>query len=405
MPAPESGGRAADPVEALPLEGLVVLDLSRVLAGPYATQLLGDLGAEVWKIERPGSGDETRAWGPPFVAGQSAYFLSVNRNKKSAALDFAEPRDRDALWSAARAADVVVENFLPGDLARFGLDPASLRALHPELVTCSITGYGQDGPYASLPGYDAVLQGFTGLMSVTGEPDGRPLKVGVAVVDVLTGVHAAAAILASLVGRLRGRGGAAIDLSLFEVGVASLVNLAQAALATSAPASREPGFGAPARHGNAHPHIVPYQTFEAADGAVVIAVGNDAQWARLCGALELDELGADAALARNPGRVARRQAVVGAIAARIALRPVAEWLDLLRHARVPAGPVREVADVMRDPALRARDMIRSTPGAASAGPPVELLAAPWLASGRRPPLRLPPPRLGEHTGEFHERFG
>ena len=407
MPAPERGGRAAPPVEALPLEGLVVLDLSRVLAGPYATQLLGDLGAEVWKIERPGTGDETRAWGPPFVAGETAYFLSVNRNKKSAALDFGEPRDQEALRSAARAADVVVENFLPGDLARFGLDPALLRTGHPALVTCSITGYGQDGPYASLPGYDAVLQGFTGLMSVTGEPEGRPLKVGVAVVDVLTGVHAAAAILASLVGRFRGRGGAAIDLSLFEVGVASLVNVAQAALATSATASSEPGsgFGAPARHGNAHPHIVPYQTFEAADGAVVIAVGNDAQWARLCTALELDELAADVALAKNPGRVARRQAVVGAIAARIALRPVAEWLELLRRARVPAGPVREVADVMRDPALRARDMIRSTRASASTGPSVELLGSPWLASGRRPPLRLPPPRLGQHTGEFHQRFG
>ena len=238
-----------------PLEGLRVVDLSRVLAGPYATQLLGDLGAEVWKIERPGAGDETRAWGPPFVGGESAYFLSVNRNKRSAALDFQDPGHLAALRRAVAAADIVVENFLPGDLEPFALDARSLRAAHPELIVCSITGFGQDGPYAQLPGYDAVLQGFTGLMSVTGEPDGRPLKVGVAVVDILTGAHALAAILAALVGRLRGGGGATLDVALFEVGVVALANLAQAALSTGAPARR---------YGNAHAHIVPYQTFEAA---------------------------------------------------------------------------------------------------------------------------------------------
>ena len=194
--------------DARPLEGLTVLDLSRVLAGPYATQMLGDLGADVWKIERPGPGDETRAWGPPWVGEQSAYFLSVNRNKRSAAIDLRDAAGREAVRRAALAADVVVENFLPGQLAAFGLDAASLRRENPELVVCSITGFGQDGPYASLPGYDAVLQGFTGLQAVTGFADGPGVKVGVALVDVLTGAHAAAAILASLVGRLRGRGGA-----------------------------------------------------------------------------------------------------------------------------------------------------------------------------------------------------
>ncbi|MBI1798285.1 MAG: CoA transferase [Candidatus Eisenbacteria bacterium] len=373
----------------------MVLDLSRVLAGPYATQMLGDLGAEVWKIERPGVGDETRAWGPPFVGGESAYFLSVNRSKRSVVLDFRDARDRDALLRAAREADVVVENFLPGDLERFALDARSLRAAHPDLVTCSITGFGQDGPYASLPGYDAVLQGFTGLMSVTGEPDGAPLKVGVALIDVLTGAHAAAAILAALVGRLRGCGGVALDIALFEVGVASLVNVAQAALATGAPARR---------HGNAHPHIVPYQTFEARDGALVIAVGNDEQWRRLCEALDLEDLGRDGALASNPGRLERRAEVTGAIARRLAGRPRDEWLARLRAARVPAGPVRDIAEVMRDPALAARDMVRSAtlPGS---GSPVEVLSLPWRSDGVRPALHLPPPRLGAHGTEFRARFG
>ena len=210
---------------AQPLAGLVVLDLSRVLAGPYATQMLGDLGAEVWKVERAGVGDETRAWGPPFVGDESAYFLSVNRNKLGVALDFTDAAHCEAIRRAAVRADIVVENFVPGDLARYGLD-ASLRRDHPELIVCSITGYGQDGPYASLPGYDAVMQGFTGLMSVTGDPEGPPTKVGVAVIDVLAGVHAAAAILAALVGRLRGGGGAHLDIALAEVALASFVNVA-----------------------------------------------------------------------------------------------------------------------------------------------------------------------------------
>lgn len=378
-------------MSARPLEGMRVLDLSRVLAGPYATQLLADLGAEVWKIERPGAGDETRAWGPPFVDGESAYFLSVNRGKRSAALDFEDAAARAALARAAAEADVVVENFLPGELARFGLDAATLRRAHPELVVCSITGFGQDGPYAALPGYDAVLQGFVGLQSITGEAAGPGCKVGVALVDVLTGAHAAAAILAALVGRLRGRGGAHLDIALFEVGVASLVNVAQAALA-----------GAPARrHGNAHPHIVPYQTFEAVDGALVVAVGNDGQWRRLCGALGLESLAERHAT--NAGRVLHRAEVVTALAARLGVGPRAEWLDRLRAAQVPAGPVREVSEVVADPALAARDMVRTYAGPDA--PAVPLLALPWRIDGARPPAGLPPPRLGRHTPEFLARWG
>jgi crotonobetainyl-CoA:carnitine CoA-transferase CaiB-like acyl-CoA transferase len=381
-------------VPHLPLEGVTVLDLSRVLAGPYATQILGDLGADVWKVERPVSGDETRAWGPPFVAGESAYFLSVNRNKRSAALDFGDAADRAAILRAAAAADVVVENFLPGDLARFGFDAASLRRANPGMIVCSITGYGQDGPYAALPGYDAVLQGFTGLMSVTGEPDRPPLKVGVAVVDVLTGAHAAAAVLAALIGRLRHGAGAHLDVALFEVGVAALVNVSQAALATGAPARR---------HGNAHPHIVPYQTFAAADGAMVIAVGNDAQWLRLCEAVGAPELAARSEWARNPDRVLHRAEVVAALAERLARRPRAEWLERLRIARVPAGPVRDVVEVVRDPVLAARGFVcEAEIGPERAAAP--LLALPWRTDGARPPLRWPPPRLGEHTDAFRARF-
>lgn len=378
---------------ARPLEGLKVLDLSRVLAGPYATQLLGDLGADVWKVERPGVGDETRAWGPPYVGEFSAYFLSVNRNKRSAALDLSDPVQQAAVRRAALAADVVVENFLPGQLAAFGLDAAALRRERPELVVCSITGYGQDGPHAMLPGYDAVLQGFTGLQAVTGYPDRPGVKVGVALIDVLTGAHAATAILAALVGRLRGRGGAHLDLALFEVGMHSMVNVTQAALSTGVPARR---------HGNAHPHIVPYQTFAAADGPLVVAVGNDEQWRRLCDALG----GAPPAAAQwasNPERVLAREEVIAWLAARFATAPREHWLAALRAARVPAGPVRDVHEAATDPALRERGLVRDAvlPG----GERTPLLSLPWSIDASRPELRLPPPRLGAHTAEFLAQFG
>jgi crotonobetainyl-CoA:carnitine CoA-transferase CaiB-like acyl-CoA transferase len=381
------------PLPAQPLAGLLVLDLSRVLAGPYATQMLGDLGAEVWKVERAGVGDETRAWGPPFVGDESAYFLSVNRNKLGVALDFTDAAHCEAIRRAAARADIVVENFVPGDLARYGLDGTSLRRDHPELIVCSITGYGQDGPYASLPGYDAVMQGFTGLMSVTGDPEGPPTKVGVAVIDVLAGVHAAAAILAALVGRLRGGGGAHLDIALAEVALASLVNVAQAALATGQPARR---------HGNAHPQIVPYQTFAARDGLLVVAVGNDDQWVRLCQAIGAHELGADPRFTRNPDRVLLRDEVVVAIGARIAAESRDEMLARLRSARVPAGPVRDMGEVIADPALRSRGMIRHAESAS--GAPLDLLALPWQSDGARPPLRRMPPRLGQHNAEFFDRF-
>jgi crotonobetainyl-CoA:carnitine CoA-transferase CaiB-like acyl-CoA transferase len=378
-----------------PLAGIRVLDLSRVLAGPYATQILADLGAEVWKIERPGSGDETRAWGPPFVGGVSAYYLAVNRNKRSAALDFGSETARAAILAAARQCDIVVENFVPGDLDRYGLDGASLRRSNPDLVVCSITGFGQDGPYSRWVGYDAVMQGFVGLQSVTGFPDGPPVKVGVAVVDVMTGAHAAAAILGALVGKLRGAGGVHLDVPLLEVGVASLVNVSQAALGDGPP---------PRRWGTGHPQIVPYQTFEAQDGAIVIAVGNDEQWKRLCAALGAEDLAGRSEFVTNPGRVRHRDEVVGALSARFAKEPRATLLARLREARVPAGPVREMAEVMGDPVFVERDFIRPA-RLPESGEAVRLLALPWRLNGTRPPLELPPPALGQHTAEFLARFG
>jgi len=379
----------------LPLAGLQVLDLTRVLAGPYATQMFGDLGADVWKIERPGEGDETRAWGPPFVAGTSAYYLSINRNKKSAALDFKNPTHLAALKRAAATADVVMENFVPGDLARYGLDAATLRKDRPELIVCSITGYGQDGPYASLPGYDAVLQGFTGLMSITGEPDGRPLKVGVAAIDVLTGVHTAASVLGALVGRFRHGIGCHIDIALFEVGVASMVNVSESALVTGNPARR---------HGNAHPHIVPYQTFEASDGSMVVTVGNDEQWQRLCRVLDMPAITARTDWATNAERVKQREELIAAVSACFATGTRESWLARLKAGRVPAGPLRDLHEVVRDPALAERGMVTSGKVAPS-NQEVPLMALPWKIDAERPALRLPPPALGQHTDEFLARFG
>jgi crotonobetainyl-CoA:carnitine CoA-transferase CaiB-like acyl-CoA transferase len=382
------------------LEGITVLDLSRVLAGPYATQILGDLGAEVWKIERPGDGDETRAWGPPFVDDRSGYYVSTNRNKKSVVADLRLAEHRAAVRRAALAADVVVENFLPGALAKFGLDAASLRAERPELIVCSITGFGQDGPEAQRPGYDAVMQGHVGLMSVTGHADGPALKVGVAVTDVMTGAHAAAAILGALAARGLGRGGAHLDVALVDVGVAMLVNLVQATLLTGTP---------PKRHGNAHPFIVPYETFQASDGALVVACGNDEQWVRLCHALGKPEWTEIEAWRTNPGRVAARDQVIPALAERFATRPRDTWLNDLRAADVPAGAVRDLAEVLGDSTLRERGLITHV-SAGDSAPGTEvnvlpLLALPWLVGGVRPPVRLPPPHLGEHTAEFFARFG
>ncbi len=377
------------------LDGLFVLDLSRVLAGPYCTQLLADLGARVVKVESL-RGDDTRGWGPPFMGEESAYFLSVNRGKESVAVDLKDARGRDAVRRLASRADVLVENFKVGDLARYGLDYRSLVDDNPGLVYASITGFGQDGPRAPEPGYDAALQALSGLMELTGEAARPPVKLGVAWIDVLTGSHAAAAVLAALVARGRSGRGAHLDIALFDVALASLVNQAQSALVTG---------DAPRRLGSAHPSIVPYQAFEAADGALMIAVGNDAQFRRLCEVLGLPELGSDARYLTNAGRVQARDELVPLLSARLKERRRDDWLEGMRRAGVPATPVATLPEALADPQTVARGLVvrGEHPGIG----PLRMVGSPlWHASGPagEPLGRMPeagaspvPPRLGEHS--------
>ncbi len=368
------------------LAGLKVLDLSRVLAGPYCTQMLSDLGAEIWKLESP-LGDDTRRWGPPFVRGESSYFLSANRGKESLGVDLKIPEGRHLVVELARRADVLVENFKSGDLARYGLSYAELATVNPRLIYASITGFGHSGPRASEPGYDAALQGITGIMSLTGAADGPPTKVGVAWIDVLTGLTAAVGILAALRERETSGIGQHLDLALFDVGAAALVNQAQAFLLVGE---------VPQRMGNAHPQIVPYQAFEAADGWFMLAVGNDAQYRRLTGVL--GECGSciEEQFSTNAGRVKHREVLVPILAKLFGTRPRAYWLELLHKATVPASPVNTVNEVFADPQARARELVW----------PVEhptLDALPTLASPLAHMSRTPatphgaPPLLSQHT--------
>jgi crotonobetainyl-CoA:carnitine CoA-transferase CaiB-like acyl-CoA transferase len=379
------------------LAGLLVLDLSRVLAGPLCTMVLGDLGAEVIKVERPGSGDETRQWGPPWVEGpegrESAYFLAANRNKRSVVADLATPEGQAFVRRLAATADVAIENFAPGTLERWGLGYETLATANPGLVFCSITGYGADGPEAGRPGYDFAIQARAGWMAVTGEPAGAPMKTGVAFVDVLTGQNAAIAILAALHERTRSGKGQKIEVALFDTAVAGLLNVAQAALVTG----REP-----ARHGNAHPTIVPYEAFPTADRPFVLAVGNDAQWQRLCKALERPDLGADPRFATNPGRVEARAELSAGLKLIFAAKPAAHWLALLDAAGVPCAPVQSVQEALADPVLRERAGLWEMEGATFGK--VETVASPLRFS--RTPARLarPAPGLGEHREEV-EREG
>ncbi len=347
------------------LQGLKILDLSRVLAGPLCTMMLGDLGADVLKVERPGSGDETRGWGPPFDdRGESAYFLSVNRNKLGIAADLADPGEAALVRRLAEGADVVVENFKPGALARAGLAAELARKTNPGLVWCTISGFGEG---SARPGYDFVAQAESGWMSITGEPGGAPMKHGVALVDVLVGKDAAIAVLAALVERGRTGRGRTVHVSLKQTAEAALVNVAQNALVSQR---------APARWGNAHANLVPYQLFETGDRPVVIAVGNDAQWSACASALGLDLLAADPALRTNAGRLAARERVVSAIAERLRGAPAARWLAALEGAGVPCGVVRSVPEVLA-----------SSSGSALTGMPPSVPGV----------VRRPPPRLGEHT--------
>lgn len=332
----------------MPLSDLTVLDMSRVLAGPYCTQLFADLGATVIKLE-PTYGDDTRSWGPPFIEGESAYFLSVNKSKKSLALNLKDERAVTIIKSLAAKADILVENFKVGDLARYELDYDSLKTLNPKLIYCSITGFGQTGPRAKEAGYDAAMQGMSGLMSITGESNGEPVKVGVAVIDVLTGLHASTAILAALHERQRTGQGKYLDISLFEVALASLVNQVQSSLITGQN---------PSRMGSAHPQLVPYQTFKAKDDYFVIAVGNDDQFKRLCTSLKLTELATHSDYATNAQRVLNRDRLIASLEEKLAQETKQHWLELLVTANVPAMPVNKLSDVFTDEQTTARGLIK-----------------------------------------------
>lgn len=378
-----------------PLDGIRVLDLSRVLAGPWCTQLLADLGADVIKIERPGEGDETRQWGPPWGipagggAREAAYYLCANRGKRSAAIDLATPEGANVIRKLAGRADVLVENFKTGGLAKYGLDYASLRERHPRLVYCSITGFGQDGPYAGRAGYDFVIQGMGGLMSVTGEPEGEPMKVGVAVTDLFTGLYAANAIQAALLHRQVTGQGQHIDVAMLDVQLAVMANQSLNYLMSGRN---------PSRPGNAHPNIVPYQSFRTADGAMTIAVGNDAQFARLCAALELPEVADDPRHARNEGRVAHRQELVQALQARLLERPTAFWLERLEARGIPAGPINTLQQAFADPQVVHRGLRIDLPHPTLGSAPG--VRCPLRMSGAEVGAGTAPPPLGWHTAEI-----
>jgi formyl-CoA transferase len=372
-----------------PLEGVRVLDLSRVLAGPWCTQLLADLGADVIKVERPGSGDDTRHWGPPWLGegdGRvAAYFLSCNRGKRSAAIDFARPEGAELVRRLAGQADVVIENFKVGGLGKFGLDAASLRSANPRLIYASITGFGQDGPYADRAGYDFIIQGMGGMMSVTGLPDGEPgggpMRAGVAIADLFTGMYTCVAILAALYRREKDGEGATIDLALFDTQIAVMANQASNALISGKD---------PPRQGNTHPNIVPYQPFEAADQPIIIAVGNDRQFARLAEICGHPEWTSGERFASNEARVANREEMVRLVSDAVRQKPAAEWLQQLEAAGIPAGPINSMTQALSDVQAQHRRMVRNIAGIPLVGSPVRL-------DGERADSELPPPRLGEHT--------
>ena len=379
------------------LSHLRVLDLSRILAGPWATQMLGDLGADIIKVERPRSGDDTRGWGPPFADGmtgdaeadataRSAYFCSVNRNKRSLAIDITSDEGAAILRDLAAECDVLVENFKVGGLAKYGLDYEAVKQINPRLVYCSITGFGQDGPDSTRAGYDFMIQGMGGLMSVTGEPDGMPMKIGVALVDVLTGTNAATAILAAVIHASRTGEGQHIDMSLFDVSVASLANQALNYLVSG---------NVPGRLGNAHPNIVPYQAFATEDGHIILAVGNDSQFQKFCDVAGLAGVADDPTFATNRARVTGRQTLLPLIEEAFLKHTTGWWLDELAKVGVPAGPINPIDAALAEPqAVHRRlsmkipdDLTGSVPGIAS---PLRLAATPPKAS-------MPPPRLGAHS--------
>lgn len=379
------------------LSGIKILDLSRILAGPTAAQLLGDLGADVVKVEKPSDGDDTRKWGPPYVldsSGQetdeSAYYLSANRNKRSIAIDITSESGQELVHRLIEKADVLLENYKVGGLSKYGLAWDQIKTRYPRLVYCSITGFGQTGPYASRPGYDFLIQGMGGIMSVTGEPNGEPMKVGVGIADVMTGMYAAVGILSALRHRDRTGEGQHIDISLLDTQISWLVNAG-----TNFLTDRE----LPQRLGNGHPNIVPYQVFATADAPMILAVGNDAQFLRFCEVAGLAHLATDERYATNPMRIRNRMALCELIESALMTRSRKHWLKALDAASVPCGPVNNLDEVFADPHVKARGAELSMPCEWAAGGEVRLLANPLRMSATPPSYRHPPPRLNEHEAE------
>ena len=383
-----------------PLQGFRVLDLSRILAGPWASQMLADLGAEVIKIERPGSGDDTRGWGPPYMPDESAaattesaYFHGANRGKQSLCIDMGKPRGQALIRDLVKHSDVLIENFKVGGLARYGLDYDSLKTVNSKLVYCSITGFGQTGPYATRAGYDFMIQAMGGMMSVTGEADGQPMKIGVALADVLTGLYAANAIQAALIHQRETGQGQYIDMALLDVQVATLANQAMNYLATGI---------SPRRLGNAHPNIVPYQAFQTADGYIILAVGNDAQFERFCDLAEVPEIAADERFRKNSDRVGHRETLVPQISAIMQSKTSADWLEQLNSRGIPCGPINDIEQVFADPQVQHRglqlELEHPVAGkVASVANPIRLSQTP-IEYDQSPPL------LGQHTDAVLQRI-
>ena len=379
------------------LAHLRVLDLTRVLAGPWCTQLLADLGADVIKVERPGTGDDTRGWGPPYLAdasgretGEAAYYLAANRNKRSVTIDITRPEGQELVRALARRSDIVVENYKVDQLKSYGLDYETLSSGHERLIYCSITGFGQTGPQRDRPGYDFIIQGSGGFMSITGERDDRagggPQKAGVAVSDLMTGMYAAVAILAAVTDREHSGRGQYIDLALYDVMLAMLANMNMNYLTSGR---------APKRAGNAHPNIVPYQVFAAADGHVIVAVGNDAQYAKFCEVAGRGDLATDPRFVRNADRVRHRAMLVPMLEELVRQRSVAWWLESLDAAKVPCGPINDIAQALADPQVAARGMRIDLPHPLAGHVP--LVANPIHLSRTPPAYTSPPPLLGQHT--------
>lgn len=394
------------------LSHLKVLDLSRVLAGPWCTQMLADLGADVIKVERPVVGDDTRHWGPPFLkdaqgndTDQATYFTSCNRNKRSITVDMAQPQGQALIRQLAQSSDILVENFKVGGLASYGLDYASLKALNPRLIYCSITGFGQDGPYAERAGYDLMIQAMTGMMSITGRPDdvpgGGPQRVGVALTDLFTGVYATSAILAALEVRNRTGEGQLIDMALLDVGMAILANQAAGFVNTG---------NVPQRQGNSHPSLAPYQDFPTEDGAMLLAIGNDGQFARFCEAAERPEWAADPRFASNTLRVRHREVLIPAMQALTRTRTTAQWIALLEKKAVPCGPINDLGQAFDDAQVKARGLKINQPLAhavveKTAIQSIAGVASPLRLTATPPVLNRPPPALGEHTEEVLVELG